>query len=122
MATHETERSGNGTEAGLDCCQRLAPIFRALGNPTRLGILRRMLDEPPCVGELQEQLGCTQPNISQHLAVLRDRGIVVAERRGNRVCYRLADPRIAELLTLAEEIFAATPAPGSARDDEEEDV
>lgn len=92
-------------QADLACCHRLAPIFRALGNPTRLGILRRAMDGPLCVGELQDELGCSQPNISQHLAVLRDRGVVVPERDGHRVCYRLADERIARLLELAEAIF-----------------
>lgn len=89
----------------LACCHRMAPIFRALGNPTRLGILRRAMEGPLCVSELQDELGCSQPNISQHLAVLRDRGVVIPEREGNRVCYRLADERIAQLLELAEAIF-----------------
>lgn len=99
----------------LDCCHRLAPIFRALGHPTRLGILRRTLEGPLCVGELQDELGCSQPSISQHLAVLRNRGVVVPERAGKRVCYRLADERIGELLRLAEEIFDAEDPSGSAR-------
>ncbi len=88
------------------CCERLATVFRALGNPTRLGILRRAADGRMCVSELQDELGRSQPNISQHLAVLRDRGVVVSEREGNRVCYRLADPRLRELMQLAQEMFS----------------
>lgn len=102
-------------ETELECCHRLAPIFRALGHPTRLGILRRALEGPLCVGELQDELGCSQPNISQHLAVLRDRGVVAPERAGTRVCYRLADERIGELLRLAAEIFDAEDPSGFAR-------
>jgi len=105
MAMKTADEQETARVADLECCHLLAPIFRALGNPTRLGILRRTLRGPLCVGDLQEELGCSQPNISQHLAVLRDRGVVVPERDGNRVCYRLADSRIAQLLQLAEQIF-----------------
>lgn len=100
-------QQGAAEPGDLACCHRLAPIFRALGDPTRLGILRRAMDGPLCVSELQNELGRSQPNISQHLAVLRDRGVMVAQRAGHRVCYRLADDRIAALLELAEAIFAA---------------
>lgn len=89
------------------CCARMSAVFRALGNGTRLGILGRILDGEMCVGELQDELGCSQPNISQHLTVLRDRGVVTAQRDGNRVCYSLADPRIADLLLLAKRVFEA---------------
>ncbi|MGD9494680.1 MAG: ArsR/SmtB family transcription factor [Armatimonadota bacterium] len=89
----------------------MALVFRGLGNPTRLGILRRMMAGRLCVGELQDELGCSQPNVSQHLAVLRDRGMVISERDGNRTCYRLADARIADLLRLAEAIFEPDHAP-----------
>ncbi len=89
------------------CCERMAVVFRALGNATRLRILRRVVAGEMCVGELQDELGCSQPNISQHLAVLRDRRLVAPHRDGNRVCYSLADPRIGDLLLAAEEIFEA---------------
>ncbi len=105
-----TERGSSTVEAqreDLACCERMAVIFRALGNATRLGILRRVLQEEVCVGELQDQLGCSQPNISQHLAVLRDRGLVAPHRDGNRVCYTLADPRIGDLLLVAEDMLDA---------------
>jgi len=99
-STVEAQRSDDAA-----CCERMAVVFRALGNGTRVGIVRRILGEEMCVGELQDELGCSQPNISQHLAVLRDRGVVTPHRDGNRVCYTLADVRIADLLLLAEDIF-----------------
>lgn len=112
MTARRAEALGTASTDEVACCHHLASIFRALGNPTRLGILRRAIDGPLCVAELQAQLGCSQPNISQHLAVLRDRGVVVPEREGNRVCYRLADERITELLALAERTFGpARPTP-----------
>jgi ArsR family transcriptional regulator len=89
----------------LACCEEMARAFKALANPTRLGILRRIIQDDRCVGDLQEALDRSQPNISQHLGVLRDRGVVEAEREGTRVRYRPADPRLAELLELAAEIF-----------------
>ncbi len=97
-----------GAAAQLDdahCCERMALVFKALGNATRLGILRHMMDRRICVSELQDELDRSQPNISQHLAVLRDRGVVLSEREGNRVCYRLADARIALLLEQAAAVF-----------------
>lgn len=89
----------------LACCEEMARVFRALGNPTRLGILRRIIDGGMCVGDLQDELGRSQPNISQHLGVLRDRGVVVSEREGTSVSYRPADPKLGRLLELAAEIF-----------------
>ncbi len=89
----------------LACCRELARIFKGLGNATRLGILRRIMEGRMCVSELQSELDRSQPNISQHLAVLRERGIVESEREGTRVCYRLADTRLGDLLELAAEVF-----------------
>ncbi len=95
----------DGKHGDERCCEDMARVFKALANPTRLAILRRALGDGMCVGDLHECLGRSQPNISQHLAVLRDRGLVEPQRDGNRVCYQLVDERIAELLAFAEELF-----------------
>jgi len=79
----------------------VAEVFRALAHPVRLQILMKTLDGELCVQDLQDDLDRSQPNISQHLTVLRERGLVVAERRGKRVCYRCADERIAQVIKLA---------------------
>ncbi len=106
MATTETVAgSRKATRDDLVCCEQMARVFKALGNPTRLGILRRIVGGKMCVSELQDELDCSQPNISQHLGVLRDRGVVVSERDGARVCYRPAHPGLADLLELATSIF-----------------
>jgi ArsR family transcriptional regulator len=86
--------------------RRLADLFKAIGHPTRLRILKEVLRKPYCVSELQRRLDQTQPNISQHLAILRDRGLVVPERRGNLTCYHLADERVRELLDMASAIVS----------------
>lgn len=106
MANTEVTGSRSENQSNeLACCEELARIFKALGNEVRLGILRRIIEDRMCVSELQKELHRSQPNISQHLAILRDRGVVVAERDGARVCYRLADPRIGDLLELAAATF-----------------
>jgi len=79
----------------------LAEVFRALAHPVRLQILIKTIDAELCVQDLQDDLDRSQPNISQHLTVLRERGLVVAERKGKRVCYRPADDRIAQVIRLA---------------------
>ncbi|MBU0608241.1 MAG: metalloregulator ArsR/SmtB family transcription factor [Armatimonadetes bacterium] len=76
-------------------------MFRALAHPARLQILMKIVEGELCVQDLQDDLERNQPNISQHLTVLRDRGLVIAERKGKRVCYRPADERIVELIKLA---------------------
>ena len=71
-----------------------AEILRTLASPRRLEILHRLAEGPCEVGRLAEELGASQPNISQHLAVMRSAGIVDAERDGRTVLYRLSDPDV----------------------------
>jgi len=87
--------------------EQLAQIFKALGHPTRLGILAKTFSGKFCVTDLQEHLDRSQANVSQHLAVLRDRGLAIPERQGNKVCYRLADERLARIIDLAADIADA---------------
>lgn len=82
--------------------RHMADAFKALGHPVRIAILRRVTAAEPCVSDLQTCVGQSQPSISQHLGVLRDRGLIVPERRGNRTCYRVADDRLAEVIRLME--------------------
>lgn len=85
--------------------EALARLFAALGSELRLQILARMLDGEYCVQELGEHLDRSQPNISQHLAVLRERGLVIARRRGQNVCYSLANGGLADVLRTAAEMI-----------------
>lgn len=68
-----------------------AEVLRTLASPRRLEILHRLAEGPCEVNRLAEALGATQPNVSQHLAVLRAAGVVESERDGREVRYRLAD-------------------------------
>ena len=71
-----------------------AEVLKTLANPRRLEIIHRLAQGPCEVRRLAEDLGASQPNISQHLAVLRSAGIVDAERDGREVRYRLSDPEL----------------------------
>jgi DNA-binding transcriptional ArsR family regulator len=71
-----------------------ADVLRTLANPRRLEILHRLAEGPCEVGKLAEEIGASQPNVSQHLSVLRNAGIVEAERDGREVRYRLTDPDV----------------------------
>ena len=71
-----------------------AEVLKTLASPRRIEILHVLARGPIEVGRLAELIGASQPNVSQHLAVLRTAGIVDAERDGREVRYRLSDPDV----------------------------
>jgi ArsR family transcriptional regulator len=71
--------------------EQVAPILKALGHPARLLIVLRLLEGSSPVAELETDLGLRQPNLSQHLAALREGGLVDVQRSGRAAVYRLAD-------------------------------
>ncbi len=86
-----------------------AKLFRGLGDPTRLALLLRLLHGERRVTDLVADLDGSQPNISGHLACLKDCGLVV-DRPGARrqVFYRIAHPELLELLAASERLLEAT--------------
>lgn len=80
----------------LDVMNRLG---RALADPTRSRIILTLLDHPAYPAELSQDLDLTRSNVSNHLACLRDCGIVVSEPEGRRTRYEIADPHLAQALT-----------------------
>jgi ArsR family transcriptional regulator len=82
-----------------------AEFFKALAHPLRIRILELLRDGPMSVGQLQEAIGVPASTISQQLAVLRGRTIVVTERRGTTVIYRVQDRALYVLLDAARQIF-----------------
>jgi ArsR family transcriptional regulator len=82
-----------------------AQFFRALAHPTRIRILEILVRGGRTVQELQEALTLDQPVVSQQLAVLRNQGIVSAQKEGSSVRYTLRDPLVGGLLDLARRIF-----------------
>ena len=75
-----------------------ADICSALADPTRILILYLLAEKPLTVGELTEKLNIPQPNTSRHLKILRERGLVRANRQAQKVEYTLNDPRIIDAL------------------------
>ena len=82
-----------------------AEFFRALAHPIRIRILETLSTGDRSVQELQQALGLTQSIVSQQLAVLRGRNIVVPRKVGTTVRYALSDPLVTRLLAVAREIF-----------------
>ncbi len=82
-------------------------VCSGIADPKRVLILYAIEKEPLCVTDLVEALGMTQPMISRHLRVLRERNLVTAERRGSQVYYSLADKRILEAMNLLRGVLAA---------------
>lgn len=79
---------------------QVADYFQALSEPTRLRILNLLRQEPRSVGELAQATGYSTANVSRHLALLAQRGLLARESRGTSVYYRIADPAIYELCNL----------------------
>ena len=77
-----------------------------LADQSRMLIIYELSEQPHNVSELAERLSLAQPVVSRHLAILRERGIVTAEREGRAVYYRISDPRIIEALNLLRSIIA----------------
>ncbi|MGO3363018.1 MAG: Cd(II)/Pb(II)-sensing metalloregulatory transcriptional regulator CmtR [Corynebacterium sp.] len=88
----------------LDVMNRLG---RAMADPTRSRILMTFLDGPNYPAVLSRNLGLTASNVSNHLACLRDCGIVVAEPEGRRTRYEISDPHLAAALTSLVEVTLA---------------
>ncbi len=83
-----------------------AEICGGLSDPKRIAILYALAEKPESVMELAGALDMPQPTLSRHLKVLRDRGMVVAERQGANIIYALGDKRIIKALDLLREVLA----------------
>jgi len=83
-----------------------AKLFRGLADTSRLSILRILRGGERSVTEIVEGTGLSQPNVSGHLACLRDCGLVVSRQEGRSVFYALADKRLEDLFEAAEGILA----------------
>jgi ArsR family transcriptional regulator len=84
-----------------------ASIFQALAHPTRIAIVEVLRTGELPAGAIQERVGIEQANLSQHLAVLRSRQIIVNRKEGNQVFYSLRDPMLIEVLDILRRYFQA---------------
>ncbi len=80
--------------------EELAEFFKALSHPVRLKIVSILIEGKQCVKNLGELLNMSQPSVSQHLSILRSRGIVGWKREGSIICYFIKDERILKLYNM----------------------
>lgn len=81
-------------------------LCKALNEPKRLMLIYALADGSRSVGELCTMLETTQPNMSQHLAMLRERGVVDATRRGTSIFYSLRYPQLVEAIDVLRAVMA----------------
>lgn len=84
-----------------------AQLFRALGHPVRIRILELLADGERTVGDLQAELNLDSSGTSQHLAALRQQGVLENRRAGTSTYYRIRDPRVSQLLAVARQILTS---------------
>lgn len=82
-----------------------AEICKAVGHPTRIRILQLLRDGERCVCEIYPALAEEQSNISRHLAILKQKGLLSSRKEGLKVIYRVNDERIFDLLDLVTEMI-----------------
>lgn len=87
---------------------RAATLLRLLGNERRLMILCQLADGELSVGQLQPRVGLSQSALSQHLALLREEGIVATRRDGQTIHYRITDPAALRVIATLAELFCPT--------------
>jgi DNA-binding transcriptional ArsR family regulator len=104
MPQRRVERRGESFAAG-ELQTFKAQFFRALAHPARIRMLEILVRGGRTVQELQQELALDQPSVSQQLAVLRNQGIVSAQKEGLSVRYAVRDPLVGALLDVARRIF-----------------
>jgi len=89
--------------------ERASRSLKAMSHPLRLKILCTLGDQEISVQDIVEQVGTSQSNISQHLAILRDKGILASRKDANRVYYRVGDSRNLRLISMMRAVFCSRP-------------
>ncbi len=87
--------------------QQAAQAMKAIAHPLRLKILCVLSDQEVSVQDIVEQVGTSQSNISQHLAILRDKGVLATRKKANRVFYRIDDLRTIKLVGMMRDVFCS---------------
>lgn len=82
-----------------------AALCHTLANPVRLRILNALMDGQKSVNQLVELIGAPQANISQHLAILRERNVVTTRRNGVSIYYSIANPKMIKACNLIREVL-----------------
>ena len=85
-----------------------ARSLKAMSHPLRLKILCTLGSQEVSVQGIVDNVGTSQSNISQHLAILRDKGILSSRKEANRVFYRVGDERTLRLISMMQEVFCSS--------------
>ena len=109
--------SGDGAPTGVppadflmtrdEDIERASRSLKAMSHPLRLKILCILGGQEVGVQEIVDHVGTSQSNISQHLAILRDKGILTCRKDANRVYYRVGDARTLRLIGMMRDVFCA---------------
>ena len=86
---------------------RASRSLKAMSHPLRLKILCTLGNQEVSVQDIVDSVGTSQSNISQHLAILRDKGILASRKDANRVFYRVRDARTLRLIDMMQQVFCA---------------
>ncbi|MBF0218606.1 MAG: winged helix-turn-helix transcriptional regulator [Gammaproteobacteria bacterium] len=87
--------------------ERASRALKAMSHPLRLKILCTLGEYEISVQDIVERVGTSQSNISQHLAILRDKGILSSRKDANRVYYRMVDARTLQLISMMRAVFCS---------------
>ncbi|QSH39117.1 winged helix-turn-helix transcriptional regulator [Candidatus Kaiserbacteria bacterium] len=103
MSIHSYTKS----EKKMNWAQETASVFKILADPTRCKILKLLVvnKDGMCVGEIAEGMSVSHSAVSHQLNDLEDKGVLISEREGQTVCYKIADTRVAHNIVHILEIF-----------------
>jgi ArsR family transcriptional regulator len=105
LSMHDEPDSELTLLEGDEDIDRASRSIKAMSHPLRLKILCTLGDNEVSVQDIVDQVGTSQSNISQHLAILRDKGILTSRKDANRVFYRVGDNRTLKLICMMREVF-----------------
>ena len=108
MTMNSRESTAGASTAPCGAPSAAVALFRSLGDPARLAILRQLAGGEARVVDLTGLLGLAQSTVSKHLACLRDCGLVTVRAAGRASVYSLAQPALLQVFTAAETVLAAT--------------
>jgi len=87
--------------------EQAARALKAMSHPLRLKILCVLGNDEASVQDIVEAVGTSQSNVSQHLGILREKGVLLARKDANRVYYRVSDERTLALIGMMREVFCS---------------
>jgi len=84
-------------------CEEMAEIFKALSHPIRLKIVYGLIQKKECnVTKMVQHLNMPQPNVSQHINILKNADIIEGYRKGNEICYRVTNEIVEKMIQALE--------------------